>query len=225
MRVFGGTVPDRAKADGHGRTRISDGAFRRGGGGGGSAPRIAGGAADPAPRQDRRRWCGQGGGAACRRVRGALGRAAVGRRGHALRIQRALPDIRVLEASHPVPDAAGLAATSALVDAVSGLGPDDLVVALMCGGGSALLPAPPQGLTLEDEQALNAALLASGAPIGVMNAIRKHAARSRAGGWLPPPRLRGWSALWYPTCPATIRRRSPRGRPCRMPSTSLTRWA
>lgn len=89
--------------------------------------------------------------------------------------------IRVMEAAHPVPDAAGLAATSALFEAVAGLAPDDLVVALMCGGGSALLPCPPEGLTLADEQALNEALLASGAPIGVMNAIRKHASGIKGG--------------------------------------------
>ena len=89
--------------------------------------------------------------------------------------------IRVMEAAHPVPDAAGLAATQALFDAVSGLGPDDLVIALICGGGSALLPCPPEGLTLADEQALNEALLASGAPIGVMNAIRKHASGVKGG--------------------------------------------
>ena len=52
--------------------------------------------------------------------------------------------IRVLEAAHPVPDAAGLVASAALFDAVQGLGPDDLVVALICGGGSALLPSPPR---------------------------------------------------------------------------------
>ena len=89
--------------------------------------------------------------------------------------------IRVMEASHPVPDAAGLAATEALFSAVSNLGPNDLVVALICGGGSALLPCPPKGLTLQDEQALNEALLASGAPIGVMNAIRKHASGIKGG--------------------------------------------
>ena len=89
--------------------------------------------------------------------------------------------IRVLEAAHPVPDAAGLAAGAALLDAVAGLTPDDLVVALICGGGSALLPAPPEGLTLADEQALNAALLASGAPISAMNAIRKHVSRIKGG--------------------------------------------
>ncbi|MGR3378608.1 glycerate kinase type-2 family protein [Salipiger abyssi] len=89
--------------------------------------------------------------------------------------------LRVMEAAHPVPDAAGLDATAALFEAVSGLTQDDLVVALVCGGGSALLPAPPDGLTLEDEQALNRALLGSGAPIGVMNAIRKHASRIKGG--------------------------------------------
>jgi glycerate 2-kinase len=89
--------------------------------------------------------------------------------------------IRVLEASHPVPDAAGIAASAALFDAVRGLGPDDLVVALICGGGSALLPCPPGDLTLEDEAALNRALLASGAPISVMNAIRKQVSGIKGG--------------------------------------------
>lgn len=89
--------------------------------------------------------------------------------------------LTVLEAAHPVPDEAGLSATQAVFDAVKGLTPADLVVALVCGGGSALLPAPPEGLTLEDEQALNRALLASGAPIGVMNAIRKHVSRIKGG--------------------------------------------
>lgn len=89
--------------------------------------------------------------------------------------------VRVMEASHPVPDAAGLEASRALFDAVSGLTSEDLVVALVCGGGSALLPAPPDGLTLEDEQALNKALLASGAPISAMNAIRKQVSRIKGG--------------------------------------------
>jgi len=81
--------------------------------------------------------------------------------------------IRVMEAAHPVPDEAGIEAARALKDAVAGLTPDDLVIALICGGGSSLLPAPPEGLELSDLQALNEALLASGAPIGVMNDIRK----------------------------------------------------
>ena len=87
----------------------------------------------------------------------------------------------VLEASHPVPDAAGLNAGNALTSAVRGLTSDDLVVALICGGGSALLPAPPDGLTLEDEMALNNALLKSGAPISAMNTIRKHLSTIKGG--------------------------------------------
>lgn len=89
--------------------------------------------------------------------------------------------IRVLEAAHPVPDMAGIAAAQALFDAVRGLTPDDLVVALVCGGGSALLPCPPGDLTLEDEAALNRALLANGAPISVMNAIRKQVSGIKGG--------------------------------------------
>lgn len=89
--------------------------------------------------------------------------------------------VRVLEAAHPVPDEAGLAASDALFAAVAGLGPDDLVVALICGGGSALLAAPAEGLTLADEVALNEALLSSGAPIGAMNAIRKQVSRIKGG--------------------------------------------
>ncbi|SMG21342.1 glycerate kinase type-2 family protein [Paracoccus sp. J56] len=90
-------------------------------------------------------------------------------------------NIRVIEAAHPVPDQAGLAATGALFEAVRWLSKDDLVVALVCGGGSALLPAPPEGLTLEDEIELNRTLLASGAPISVMNAIRKQVSRIKGG--------------------------------------------
>jgi len=89
--------------------------------------------------------------------------------------------IKVIEAAHPVPDVAGLRAAEALMTAVSGLSADDLVVALMCGGGSSLLPAPAGDLTLADEQALNEALLASGAPIAVMNALRKQFSTIKGG--------------------------------------------
>ena len=89
--------------------------------------------------------------------------------------------IKVLEASHPVPDAAGLTATEALIAELTDLTADDLVIALVCGGGSSLLAAPADGLTLEDEQALNQTLLASGAPIGAMNAIRKMFSRVKGG--------------------------------------------
>ncbi|MEZ5675141.1 hydroxypyruvate reductase [Thalassovita litoralis] len=89
--------------------------------------------------------------------------------------------VQVLEAAHPVPDQAGLAASQALFDAADGLTSDDLVVALVCGGGSALLAAPADGLELADEVALNQALLASGAPIGAMNAVRKQVSRIKGG--------------------------------------------
>ncbi len=89
--------------------------------------------------------------------------------------------IEIVEAAHPVPDAAGLRAAQRLMEMVSGLGPDDLVVALISGGGSSLLPAPADGLTLEDEQAINRALLASGAPIGVMNLIRNQFSNIKGG--------------------------------------------
>jgi glycerate 2-kinase len=89
--------------------------------------------------------------------------------------------IEIIEASHPVPDAAGLAASKRLLDIVTGLTEDDLVVALISGGGSALLPAPAGSLTLEDEIAVNKALLASGAPISAMNIIRKHLSRIKGG--------------------------------------------
>jgi glycerate 2-kinase len=89
--------------------------------------------------------------------------------------------IHVLEAAHPVPDPAGLAASQVLLERVTGLTKDDLVIALVCGGGSALLPSPPAGLTLADEIAVNEALLASGAPIAAMNAVRKHASTIKGG--------------------------------------------
>ena len=89
--------------------------------------------------------------------------------------------IKVLEAAHPVPDEAGLLAAQSLFQAVEGLSPDDLVVALICGGGSALLPCPLAPLTLADEIALNRSLLASGAPIRVMNAVRKQISGIKGG--------------------------------------------
>lgn len=89
--------------------------------------------------------------------------------------------IRILQSAHPVPDEAGLVGSQVLLDAVRGLTRDDLVIALISGGGSALLPAPPEGLTLADEVAVNKALLASGAPISAMNTVRKHVSRIKGG--------------------------------------------
>ncbi|MGR3321383.1 MAG: glycerate kinase type-2 family protein [Pseudooceanicola sp.] len=101
----------------------------------------------------------------------------VTRYGYAVPCER----LKVIEAAHPVPDAAGEAACREVLSALDGLTGDDLVIALVTGGGSALLAAPPEGLTLEDEQALNEALLSSGAPIGAMNAIRKQVSRVKGG--------------------------------------------
>ncbi|WP_395450150.1 glycerate kinase [Aminobacter sp. UC22_36] len=89
--------------------------------------------------------------------------------------------IKIVEASHPVPDANGLEAAKLLLETVSGLSADDLVVALVSGGGSALLPSPAGTLTLADEIAVNEALLASGAPISAMNTIRKHISGIKGG--------------------------------------------
>ena len=89
--------------------------------------------------------------------------------------------IEIVEAAHPVPDEAGFLAARRMLETVSGLGPDDLVVALISGGGSALLPAPAPGLTLDDEQAINRALLASGAPIAVMNLIHNQFSTIKGG--------------------------------------------
>lgn len=108
---------------------------------------------------------------------GRLEGAVVTRYGYGV----ACDHIEVLEASHPVPDAAGLRASERLLELVQGLTADDLVIALVCGGGSALLPAPPDGFELSDEIALNEALLKSGAPISAMNAIRKQFSRIKGG--------------------------------------------
>jgi len=89
--------------------------------------------------------------------------------------------INVFEAAHPVPDENGIEGARRLFKAIEGLTEDDLVIALISGGGSALLPSPPQGLVLADEIALNQALLASGAPISAMNTIRKHVSGIKGG--------------------------------------------
>jgi glycerate 2-kinase len=89
--------------------------------------------------------------------------------------------IRLHEAGHPVPDDAGIAGAQAVLDQVQGLGPDDLVLVLISGGGSALTPAPVAGITLAEKQALTKALLACGADIREMNALRKHISRIKGG--------------------------------------------
>lgn len=89
--------------------------------------------------------------------------------------------ILIAEARHPVPDEAGVAATEKMLGYLKGLTEDDLVIALISGGASALMVAPAEGLTLADKQTVNAALLASGAPISQMNIVRKHLSRVKGG--------------------------------------------
>lgn len=89
--------------------------------------------------------------------------------------------IEIVEAAHPVPDQAGVTATGRMLELLGSLGKDDFVLALISGGASALLCAPAAGMTLADKQAVNAALLASGAPIDRMNTVRKHLSRVKGG--------------------------------------------
>lgn len=107
----------------------------------------------------------------------ALSGCVVTRYGHAVPTRR----IEVIEAAHPVPDANSEYAARRILRSVHGLDPDDLVLALISGGGSSLLALPADGLTLADKQAVNRALLASGATIGEMNVVRKHLSAIKGG--------------------------------------------
>jgi len=101
----------------------------------------------------------------------------VTRYGHAVPCGR----IEIVEAAHPVPDQAGSEAAARIAQMVRGLSEDDLVLCLISGGGSALLAAPADGLTLADKQDVNRQLLASGAPIAAMNCVRKHLSALKGG--------------------------------------------
>lgn len=89
--------------------------------------------------------------------------------------------IEIVQAAHPVPDAAGIEAAQRIRQLVTGLTADDLVIALISGGGSSLLVAPGEGLTLADKQAVNTALLHSGASISEMNCVRRHLSSLKGG--------------------------------------------
>lgn len=108
---------------------------------------------------------------------GPLEGLVVTRYGHAVPCER----IEIVEAAHPVPDAAGRAAAQRILALAQAAGPDDLVLCLISGGGSSLLALPAEGLTLEDKQAVNKALLASGADIGQMNTVRRHLSAIKGG--------------------------------------------
>ncbi len=108
---------------------------------------------------------------------GPLSGLIVTRYGYAVPCER----IEIVEAAHPVPDAAGLRAAQRVLDAVKGLTPNDLVICLISGGGSSLLPLPLPELTLDDKQAINRALLKSGATISEMNCVRRHLSAIKGG--------------------------------------------
>ena len=109
--------------------------------------------------------------------RGRLEGLVVTRYGHGAPTR----SVKVVEASHPVPDAAGPVAARAILDLVADLSADDLVLCLVSGGGSALLALPGGQVTLADKQAINRALLRSGAQIGEMNCVRKHLSAIKGG--------------------------------------------
>ena len=108
---------------------------------------------------------------------GPLSGLVVTRYGYAVPCER----IEIVEASHPVPDAAGMQAAQRMLDLVANLQADDTVLCLISGGGSSLLALPLDGISLEDKQALNRALLASGATIGEMNCVRRHLSAIKGG--------------------------------------------
>jgi hydroxypyruvate reductase len=108
---------------------------------------------------------------------GELTGLVVTRYGHGVPCRR----VEIVEAGHPVPDAAGMAAATRMSAMVRGLDPDDLVLGLMSGGGSALLTLPAPGLTLEDKQQVNRSLLKSGATIREINCVRRHLSAIKGG--------------------------------------------
>ena len=109
--------------------------------------------------------------------RGAIAGLVVTRYGYGLRCKR----IEVVEARHPVPDAAGAAAAARILASVRNLTRDDLVLCLMSGGASALLASPAPGISLADKQALTQDLLRCGASIGELNTVRKHLSAIKGG--------------------------------------------
>ena len=111
------------------------------------------------------------------RWQGELGGLVVTRYGHGAGCKR----IEVVEAAHPVPDEAGRRAAVRMMEMVRNLNENDLVLCLISGGGSALLALPADGITLEQKQAINKALLKSGATIAEMNCVRKHFSAIKGG--------------------------------------------
>ena len=125
--------------------------------------------------------CGKAAAAMARAVEdhwtGSLSGLAVTRYGHGVECRR----IEVIEAGHPVPDEAAARAAEKALDLAGALGPDDLLLALISGGGSSLMTLPAPGLSLADKRAVTSALLRSGAPIGQINTVRRHLSAIKGG--------------------------------------------
>lgn len=112
-------------------------------------------------------------------LRGDISGCVVTRHGHGA--DQSIAGIEVIEARHPVPDGAGLRAANRMLELAAQAGPDDRVIFLISGGGSALLCAPAAGLTLADKQAMTDHLVRSGAPIEPINLVRRHLSRVKGG--------------------------------------------
>ena len=113
---------------------------------------------------------------------GALSGAVVTRYGHGLQPGEQVPGIEILEAGHPVPDAASVAAGARMLELASGSGPGDRCIVLLSGGASALLVQPVAGVTLADKQGVTRSLLASGASIAEINTVRRKLSAIKGGG-------------------------------------------
>lgn len=113
---------------------------------------------------------------------GPISGAVVTRYGHGLRPGERAPGIEMLEAGHPVPDAASVAAGARIVEVARGCAPDDRCIALLSGGASSLLVQPAPGLTLADKQSITRRLLASGATIAEINTVRRKLSAIKGGG-------------------------------------------
>jgi hydroxypyruvate reductase len=108
---------------------------------------------------------------------GCIEGLVITRYGHSVKTNQ----IEIVEASHPIPDSRGFMATKRILEMVSSLNSDDLVIALISGGGSSLLTLPAEGLSLKDKQEINVELLKSGAPIKAINCIRSHISLIKGG--------------------------------------------
>ena len=143
--------------------------------------------------------CGKAAAEMARVARGGLAGEVCGcvvtRHGHGL--GQAIPEIEVIEARHPVPDAAGLRAADRIMELAAQAGPEDRVIFLISGGGSALLCAPAVGLTLADKQAMTDHLVRSGAPIDHINLVRRHLSRVKDGRLAALAGARGAELLTY----------------------------